>query len=39
MAGLTRYEKGNYLVFNDEDGMDGYAMLARKFESKYEPDN
>jgi hypothetical protein len=37
--GVTRYEKGDYLVFNNEDGTDGYAMSARKFESKYEPDD
>src|SRR5438067_576884 len=24
--GLTRYNAGDYLVFNDEDGKDGYAV-------------
>jgi hypothetical protein len=36
--GLTKYDPGDYLVFNNEDGIDGYAMSARKFESLYEPD-
>lgn len=37
--GLTHYEKGDYVVFNNEDGTDGYAMSAGKFESIYEPDD
>lgn len=37
--GATSYEKGDYLVFNNEDGTDGYATSASKFESKYEPDD
>ncbi|HZZ13183.1 MAG TPA: hypothetical protein VFE79_21055 [Paraburkholderia sp.] len=36
--GRTHYEAGDYLVFNDEDGTDGYAMPAATFHSKYEPD-
>lgn len=35
--GSTRYEAGDYLVFNDEQGRDGYAVTAEKFESMYEP--
>ncbi len=35
--GSTRYEPGDYLVFNDEQGRDGYAVTAEKFESMYEP--
>jgi hypothetical protein len=37
--GRTQYRKGDYVVFNDEDGTDGYAMSAKKFESRYEPDD
>lgn len=36
--GRTGFKKGDYLVFNNEDGTDGYAMSADKFESRYEPD-
>jgi hypothetical protein len=36
--GHTDYKKGDYLVFNDQAGTDGYAMGAAKFESRYEPD-
>lgn len=35
--GSTEYEAGDYLVFNDEEGRDGYAMSAEKFASLYEP--
>ena len=35
--GETAYEAGDYIVFNDEDGTDAYAMSAEKFESMYEP--
>jgi hypothetical protein len=37
--GRTHYKKGDYVVFNNENGTDGYAMNAEKFESRYEPDN
>lgn len=37
--GRTHYRKGDYVVFNNEDGTDGYAMSAKKFESRYEPDD
>jgi hypothetical protein len=36
--GITRYEAGDYLVSNDSDGSDQYAIAAEKFESLYEPD-
>jgi hypothetical protein len=36
--GRTHYRKGDFVVFNNEDGTDGYAMSAEKFESRYEPD-
>ena len=37
--GTTHYGRGDYLVFNDEDGHDGYgyAVDAEKFCAMYEP--
>jgi hypothetical protein len=35
--GLTHYKPGDYLVYNNEDGTDGYAMTASSFEAMYEP--
>jgi hypothetical protein len=35
--GRTHYNKGDYVVFNNEDHTDGYAMSATKFESRYQP--
>lgn len=35
--GVTHYEAGAYLVFNDEDGNDGYAVEAPAFEAMYVP--
>jgi hypothetical protein len=35
--GSTEYNKGDYLVFNDPERRDGYAMTAAKFHSLYEP--
>ena len=35
--GVTRYKAGAYVVFNDEEGQDGYAMEAKTFEEMYEP--
>ena len=37
--GVTRYEAGDYLVSNDRDGSDEYAMTAQTFESLYTPDD
>ena len=34
--GSTRYEPGDYLVFNDPERQDGYAMSEEKFGSLYE---
>src|SRR5713226_1457834 len=34
--GSTAYQAGDYLVFNDPDGEDGYAMTKEKFHSLYE---
>ena len=36
--GQSHYDAGDYLVFNDEDGADGYCVSAAKFETMYEPD-
>lgn len=35
--GESHYEPGDYIVFNEEDGGDGYCMKATKFEEMYEP--
>jgi hypothetical protein len=37
--GRTHYEKGDYVVSNNADGTDAYAMSADKFASRYEPDD
>ena len=34
--GETAYQAGDYLVSNNEDGTDAYAMSAEKFESMYD---
>ncbi len=36
--GRSHYEMGDYLVYNDKDRSDGYAMSASKFTSLYELD-
>jgi hypothetical protein len=35
--GVTHYGVGDYLVFNEEQGGDAYAMSADKFAAMYEP--
>lgn len=35
--GESRYKKGDYIVFNNKDGTDGYCMSAKKFHAMYEP--
>lgn len=35
--GATHFAAGDYLVFNDEDGADGYAVSRRRFHELYEP--
>jgi hypothetical protein len=37
--GRSHYAKGDYLVFNNEDGSDGYCMSAAKFDAMYEADD
>ena len=34
--GLTNYEAGDYVVYNDPDGRDGYAITKDKFDDLYE---
>jgi len=36
--GRSHYAAGDYLVYNAEDGTDGYAMSAAKFRAMYEPE-
>jgi hypothetical protein len=33
--GVTHYAAGDYLVYNNADRKDGYAVKARKFEEMY----
>jgi hypothetical protein len=35
--GQTAYQAGDWLVSNNEDGSDAYAIAAAKFEQLYEP--
>jgi hypothetical protein len=37
--GFTQHEPGDYLVSNNADGSDEYAMNAAKFEDLYTPDD
>jgi hypothetical protein len=34
--GVTHYKAGAYLVYNEPDGKDGYAVDAEKFEEMYQ---
>lgn len=36
--GSSKFKKGDYLVYNNKDGSDGYCMSATKFNSMYEPE-
>ncbi|MCU7815328.1 MAG: hypothetical protein KZQ89_16265 [Candidatus Thiodiazotropha sp. (ex Lucinoma kastoroae)] len=36
LEGETQYLPGDYLVYNDKEGLDGYAVSQEKFESMYE---
>ena len=35
--GATAYQPGDWLVYNNADRIDGYAMTAAKFNELYEP--
>lgn len=34
--GVTHYSPGDYLVYNEADGRDGYAVERSEFERMYE---
>ena len=36
--GASRYRKGDYVVYNDRSGRDGYPMSPSKFKAMYERD-
>jgi len=36
--GRTHYQPGDYLVSNDQEGSDQYAIAAERFEYLYTPD-
>lgn len=36
VEGKTHYTAGDYIVYNNEDGTDGYAVTAEKFTAMYE---
>lgn len=36
--GRTSYSAGDYLVYNDRQRQDGYAVSRERFESLYEPE-
>jgi hypothetical protein len=35
--GVTHYEAGAYLVYNEPEGKDGYAVEAEAFKEMYDP--
>ena len=39
LEGETHYEAGDYIVANDEDGSNAWAVTAKKFEEIYEVDD
>jgi hypothetical protein len=38
LEGQTHYRAGDYVVSNDPDGTDAYAMAADQFDARYLPD-
>ncbi len=34
--GVTRFRRGDYIVYNERSGADGYAVTARIFEALYD---
>ncbi len=38
LEGQSSYAAGDYLVYNDPEGKDGWCMTAARFEAMYEPD-
>ncbi|MBL3529532.1 MAG: hypothetical protein JMN27_17925 [gamma proteobacterium endosymbiont of Lamellibrachia anaximandri] len=39
IEGESHYEAGDYLVYNNEDGTDGYCMSTDRFHGMYEIDS
>jgi hypothetical protein len=37
--GESHYQAGDYLIYNDEEGNDGYCMSTAKFKAMYEPED
>jgi hypothetical protein len=37
--GRSHYRRGDYLVYNNEDGTDAYCVSAEKFEAMYQQDD
>lgn len=37
--GVTHYDAGDYIVSNNRDGSDEYAVSAKKFEQMYTPED
>lgn len=35
--GASRYKPGDYIVYNERGGSDGYCMSAARFKAMYEP--
>jgi hypothetical protein len=35
--GASSYKPGDYLVYNNRNGSDGYCMTAKQFKSMYKP--
>jgi hypothetical protein len=35
--GASHYKRGDYIVYNDRNGGDGYCMRASKFKAMYRP--
>ena len=36
--GVSHYQAGDYVVYNNKDGTDAYCVGKEKFENMYEPD-
>ena len=35
--GASEYERGDYIVYNNRNGGDGYCVAAKKFKAMYKP--
>ena len=36
--GKSRYQRGDYIVYNNRNGSDGFCMSAAKFKAMYKPE-